>query len=166
MADAHRALVESNWQPNASHPMPGPSWAWGHMLRTDYQTQFVSGLSRIDLHWRLDPTKRALPDFAQASERHVTIDLQGCRSSLGPGDTFAHTSSHAAKDDWRWLRSLVDVHRLSRSPDLWAAEPVLRKIDVATLAVTRIAIGLPASVPEQALSLLPPDGGWAARVAK
>jgi hypothetical protein len=112
--------------------------------------------STVDLHWRLDPTLDALPDFDAVWARREIVDLGGVLvPTLGRGDVLAHASLHSAKDSWRWMRSLVDVHRLAARPETWArdlrAEP-LRKLEVQTLAVTRFVVGLPPGVPAEVLA--------------
>ena len=63
--------------------------------------------------------------------------------------------SHAAKDDWKWVRSVVDAHRLSRQIDPFTR---LRSVDLSTLAVADATIGLPPSRPTNSWSAPVPQG--------
>ncbi len=65
--------------------------------------------------------------------------------TLGPRDALAHTCHHAARDDWRWIRSLVDVHRLARHPEAW--DGPLSTVSLSTLRVTEAMLGLPTTTP-------------------
>lgn len=156
--EAHRLLIANGWaQRRGTEVTPG-TWAWAHTLRSFNAFTYDGPGSTIDLHWRLDPTLDALPGFDQLWERREIVDLGGILApSLGRGDVLAHTCLHTAKDSWRWMRSLVDVHRLAARPETWArdrdAEP-LRRLEISTLAVTRSVVGLPPTVPADVLSRL------------
>jgi hypothetical protein len=115
--------------------------------------------STIDLHWRLDPTFDALPSFDEVWARREDVDLGAgvVVPSLGPGDLLAHTCLHTAKDNWRWARNLVDVHRLAGRAATWErdlARAPLRRLELQTLAVTRFLVGLPPTVPDAVLARL------------
>jgi hypothetical protein len=134
---------------------PG-TWAWGHVMRSFNAFTFDGPGSTVDLHWRLDPTLDALPDFEQVWNRREPVDLGAVQvETLGHADLLGHTSLHAAKDYWRWLRSLVDVHRIAADPRTWErsfAQDPLRRLEIETLAVTRFVVGLPDAVPETVLA--------------
>ena len=122
------------------------SWAWHHILSSFNEMTFDGRSSTIDLHWRLDPTHSALPDFEDSWARRTSIDVADISvETLGLGDAFSHTCHHAMKDDWRWLRSLVDIHRLARRSEVCDARP-LNRIDETALAVTDACVGLPEGV--------------------
>lgn len=125
---------------------PG-SWAWRHILGTFHEMTFDGPVGTVDLHWRLDPTHHALPAFDVAWSRRVTVEVAGTTvQTLGPRDALAHTCHHAARDDWRWMRSLVDVHRLARHPEAW--DGPLSTVSLSSLRVTEAMLGLPTTPPD------------------
>jgi hypothetical protein len=142
---AHAALGTAGWLPRPGAPEPG-TWAWRWLDRIYGAQALAGGAVGLDLHWRLDATLDGLPDFAALWERRAVVDLGGRRvPTLAARDALAHSCLHAAKDEWRWVRSLVDVHRLARSADLVERPPA--RLEVTTLAVTEAVVGLPAGLP-------------------
>lgn len=156
--DAHRLLLDSGWTLRPGYNVKPGTWAWRHVMGAFNALTYDGPGSSVDLHWRLDPTLDALPTFSQLWDRRVRVDLGGVEvETLCHADLFAHASLHAAKDSWRWLRSLVDVHRLAGNPLTWERSPErgrLRRLEVNTLAVTRFAVGLPSGVPAEVLARL------------
>lgn len=153
-AQAAVAIESAGWAPVDDYPRDPESWAWRHQLATSWEMTYVGAGGSIDLHWRLAPTHWALPDFHTAWSRRAAVTVgPNTVQTLGLADAFAHTVSHASKDDWRWLRSLVDVHRLARhlEPDDLAH---LRPVDLMTLAVTDATIGLPPQLPAALVGLV------------
>ncbi|MCW2857637.1 MAG: hypothetical protein JWR52_3252 [Marmoricola sp.] len=154
--EAHHLLSANGWSMRAGTEIIPGTWAWKHVLSSFNAFTYDGPGSTVDLHWRLDPTLDALPRFDEVWERREIVDLGGILvPSLGRGDLFAHTCLHTAKDSWRWMRSLVDVHRLARDPRTWEAAGTgasLRRLEVDTLAVTRFLVGLPPSVPADVLA--------------
>lgn len=145
---AVRLLVRHGWSLAPGTPTDPSSWAWRHVRHTFNEMTLTGPQIKVDLHWRLDPTHAALPDFATAWSRRFTVPIDGVDyPTLGPADTFAHTCHHAARDNWRWLRSLVDVHRLAARHDWGSGE--LSRPETRALAVTDACIGLPAVVPAE-----------------
>lgn len=132
---------------------PG-TWAWRHVLRSSASLSFEGPGSKIDLHWRLDPTLDGLPGFAEVWDRRARVDIGGVQvETLGYVDLLPHSASHAAKDHWRWLRSLVDVHRLAGMPQTWEGRTrPPGRLEIETLAVTRRSLGLPPGVPADVLA--------------
>ena len=151
VAHVHDLLVDLGWSthPDEHHAAPSDSWAWRHTLSTTYELPYVSASSAIDLHWRLDASHHALPSFEQAWARRTVIELGGVDiATLCLRDAFQHSATHAAKDSWHYLRSLVDVHRLSGHADLWREDTGwLRRIDLVSLRVVDERLGLPEAVP-------------------
>jgi hypothetical protein len=152
---AQEVLIAHGWEPRTFGSAPPGTWAWRHLLRTFNEIAFDGRASSVDLHWRLDPTPAALPYFPHAWARRELVSLDGLPAgvpTLARQDAFVHSCWHAAKDEWRWLRSLVDVHRLARQPEVWArwtdrrAELGTRPVR-NTLALTEGVLGLPAAVP-------------------
>jgi hypothetical protein len=148
---AFRVLAEHGWAPRTFGSASPGTWAWRHLVRTFNEIAFDGRASSVDLHWRLDPSPGALPDFDEAWARRDLVPVDGVVTlpTLSPADAFEHSCWHAAKDEWRWLRSLVDVHRLARQPAVWEARTGPARGPVRnTLAVTDHFLGLPSAVPQ------------------
>jgi hypothetical protein len=146
---AFGVLREQGWEPRTFGSAEPGTWAWRHLVRTFNEIAFDGRASSVDLHWRLDPSPGALPDFAEAWERRDLVAVDGVTvPTLSPADAFEHSCWHAAKDEWRWLRSLVDVHRLAGQPVVWEAWDRTSAPVRNTLAVTEHFLGLPATVPQ------------------
>ncbi|HET6153525.1 MAG TPA: nucleotidyltransferase family protein [Marmoricola sp.] len=154
--DAYRLLADHGWRLREGTEVTPGTWAWRHVIRSFNAFTFDGPGSTVDLHWRLDPTLDALPDFAVAWQRREQVNIGGLVvPTLAHADLLAHTSLHTAKDSWRWMRSLVDVHRLARDPRTWERPSgSLRRLEVSTLAVTREIVGLPDGVPAEVLALV------------
>lgn len=137
---AWAALVDAGWGHHPARPAPSDAWAWRHHLTTHYELPMLGEPTVVDLHWSLHPARGVLPDVETCHARRATVQV-GPHSlpTLCPDDAATHSCAHAARDHFRWLRSLVDVHRLLREghPD---DTPMTR----AALAVTADAVGLPA----------------------
>jgi hypothetical protein len=150
VGDAHRLLIANGWALRVGSEVTPGTWAWKHVLGSFNAFTYDGPGSTVDLHWRLDPTLDALPRFDEVWKRREIVDLGSVLvPTLGRADLLAHTSLHTAKDSWRWMRSLVDVHRLAAQPSTWeqrSGEP-LRRLEANTLAVTRFVVGLPPNVP-------------------
>lgn len=70
----------------------------------------------IDLHWWPNHVRGILPPFSTAWNRRQVVSVGGSQiATLGLADALTHSCAHAQQDDWYWLRSLVDVDRLSRA---------------------------------------------------
>lgn len=139
-------LEESGWR--STVPLPDPTgWAWRRLVHTGNELAFYGASSSVDLHWRLDPTLDALPAFAELWERRVTVEVGGLVvPTLAPRDALAHLCFNVARDEWRWLRSLVDIHRTARLDGAWDGGG-LPPLMVAALAVTEDQVGLPTATP-------------------
>lgn len=158
VAEAHDLLLASGWTLRPGYDVVPGTWAWRHVMGAFNAFTYDGPGSAVDLHWRLDPTLDALPTFAEAWDRRVRVDLGGVKvDTLCHDDLLPHTSLHAAKDSWRWMRSLVDVHRIAANPLTWDRSletAPLRRLEISTLAVTRFIVGLPGCVPAQVLAQL------------
>ena len=140
------ALLAHGWSAAAPLPPPG-GWAWRRILHSAHEVGLVGPACSVDLHWRLDPTLDGLPDFAELWSRRELVDLgNGPVPTLGRGDALSHACLNAAKDEWRWLRNLVDVHRLARLDGVWESFPP-RRLQLQALALTELQVGLPDNVP-------------------
>ncbi|WP_107766533.1 nucleotidyltransferase family protein [Nocardioides terrigena] len=148
VATAHKALVEAGWRHDPAHPIPGSSWAWRHALRTGYELTLESDTSVVDLHWHLSPMKSTCPSFDDLWKRREVLNL-GHRevSTLSRYDALAHSAAHSAKDEWRWMRSLVDVHALASDSRTWHADRPLRHDELVTLGLSVLALGRPDCAP-------------------
>lgn len=155
---ACRLLEANGWRMRVGSEVEPGTWAWGHVLRSFNAFTFDGPGSTVDLHWRLDPTLDALPGFEEVWTRREKVDLGALQvETLGRADLLGNTSLHAAKDYWRWLRSLVDVHRIVGDPRTWERafdQDPLRRLEIETLAVTRFVVGLPPAVPAEVLALV------------
>ncbi|WP_268111501.1 nucleotidyltransferase family protein [Nocardioides pini] len=138
-------LVHARWQVPPSYPAPGTSWGWQQFMRTHHELTLVRSSTSIDLHWHLGPVRRALPDFNTLWSRRATIQIASHDvATLGPFDAFAHSASHSARDGWRWVRGIADVHRLMCMPSTWAdMNRELSRDQLTTIGVAARLLGLP-----------------------
>jgi hypothetical protein len=146
VADLVGLLDENGWR--STVPLPDPStWAWRRLLYTGNELAFYGASSSVDLHWRLDPTLDSLPPFDVLWERRTSVEVGGLVvPTLAPRDTLAHLCFNVTRDNWRWLRSLVDIHRAARLDGAWERwDPPPLVVDA--LAVTDAHVGLPAATP-------------------
>lgn len=139
-------LLGHGW--TTAEPLPPHgSWAWKRIVHSAHELGFAGSSCSVDLHWRLDPTLDALPSFADLWSRREQVDLgDGPAPVLGRADALAHACLNAAKDEWRWLRNLVDIHRLARLDRAWDAFTPGR-LPLRALAVTEAQVGLPEATP-------------------
>lgn len=140
-------LDRHDWRSTVA--LPGQaSWAWRRLLHTGNELTFYGASSSVDLHWRLDPTLDALPPFAVLWERREQVEVGGLVvSTLMRADMLAHLCFNAARDNWRWVRSLADIHRGARLEGVWT-DLDLSSMVVRALAVTDALVGLPRSTPD------------------
>lgn len=145
---AFEALREGGWRAGDG-PLPGDGRPWRYGLRVGYERCLVGDRSVVDLHWRLDPTHGALPSFTPLWERGRTVLIAGTPvRTLGGWDTLMHSCSHAAKDDWWWLRSLADVAVLAADPEVWRSPPTRPSpVQQATLGLAVALLGQPPPLP-------------------
>ncbi len=147
VAHAYALLHDFGWVARPVGSATPGTWAWRHILDTFHEMTFDSPAGTVDLHWRLDPTYDALPSFDPLWERRQQVELMGSVAwTLAIADALTHTCHHAARDDWRWLRSLFDVRRLARDSAAWEDGPPAA-VTIATLRVTADLVGLPAATP-------------------
>jgi hypothetical protein len=145
-AAALTALRAGGWRSVPGLPSDVGSWGWRYLQRVYCEVALTGPLGTLDLHWRLDPTRRALPGFAELWERRAEVGIAGQSfATLAPADALRHSCHHAAKDEWRSLRSLVDVHRMLRDQPVDAA--LRRGLPRRTLAVVAETVGLPPGAP-------------------
>lgn len=153
--DVHHLLGRHGWVLRDDGDVTPGTWAWNHVLRNACALTYVGPGSNIDLHWRLDTTLDSLPCFDDLWARRTCVTFGGRElPTLGPSDALAQSAFHSAKDRWRWLRSLVDIHRLAGMEESWAglrSAADLHRLEISTLAVTQASLGLPAGVPTEVL---------------
>ena len=146
---AYDALARAGWSPAASYPTPGSAWAWRHFVRTGNEVPLRGARSDIDLHWHLVPTRGTFPDFETLWSRRALVVVDGHETpTLSPYDALAHSAGHAAKDRWRWLRSLLDVHVLACERETWLnADRPLRTDQLFSLGLAARSFGTPPGLP-------------------
>lgn len=149
LAVAHEALSRSGWRPAIGYPVPGPSWGWRHFVRTGSELSLKAAHSDIDLHWHLVPTRGTFPDFDTLWSRHEVVSVAGHPvPTLALYDALTHSAGHAAKDRWRWMRSLVDVHALMANPHTWSgADRPLRHDQLLSVGLAAREFGAPFGMP-------------------
>lgn len=154
---AHMVLVTAGWSPADGYPMPGPSWAWRHFVRTSNELTLVSETSMIDLHWHLGPARSAFPSFDELWARSARVRVaKHDIPTLAPYDALAHSASHAAKDGWHWIRGLLDVQLLAADARTWAdADRPLRQDQLLSLGLAARMFGVPADAPAVVHQALP-----------
>jgi hypothetical protein len=142
-------MREAGWTPASGYPTPGPSWAWRHFVRTNNEVLLSSPETDVDLHWHLVPTRGTFPDFDTLWERRQEVLVDGSPTpTLSAYDALAHSAGHAAKDRWRWMRSLLDVHVLASQPETWVhADRPLRGDELVSLGLAVRAFGLAPEMP-------------------
>lgn len=141
-AEALTALVDAGWEPVPGLPSDVSSWGWKYLQTVSYEVTLDGPLGAVDLHWRLDPTRRGLPGFAELWARRSKVAIVGrVFDTLSPEDALTHSCHHAAKDEWRNLRSLVDIHRMLR--DLPPTDVLGRRVPRRTIVVVEATVGLP-----------------------
>lgn len=153
---AHQALTEAGWVPAPGYPVPGATWAWRHLRRTGNELTLRSAGSEIDLHWHLMPTSETFPRFDVLWSRRDVVVLAGnAVPTLSLYDALTHSAGHAAKDEWRWMRSLLDVHLLAANGDAWIrADRPLRADQFLTVGLALRQFGLPPGMPPIATDAL------------
>ncbi|WP_366916520.1 nucleotidyltransferase family protein [uncultured Nocardioides sp.] len=146
---AHHVLREAGWRTSNVYPTPGPSWGWRQFCRSECEMTFQRGRTDIDLHWHALPARGAFPEFEELWARRENVNIRGRRvPTFGFFDALAHSASHSAKDHWRWLRGIADVHRLMSDPRTWAAaDRPLRGDQLLTLGVAAQLLGIPDGSP-------------------
>lgn len=150
VARAHDALSAAGWTSPPGYPVPGDTWAWRHFVSTGYELTLTSDLSDIDLHWHLVPTRSTFPGFEALWSRREIVAVDGHSiATLSRYDALTHSAGHSAKDGWRWLRSLVDVHLLLSDSETWlqATRP-LRPDQLRTVGLSAREFGTPLGAPQ------------------
>lgn len=88
---------------------------WRYARWLSCELPLTRGRDKIDLHWALTNVRSALPAFDDLWRRREYVEVSDrLIPTLGLADALAHSCAHSLKDQWRWIRSLVDVDRLAR----------------------------------------------------
>jgi hypothetical protein len=142
-------LTADNWSTGGLYPMPGRSWGWRHFTRTENEMSFGRRRTVVDLHWHAVPARNAFPTFDELWSRRAYVQVgEGDVPTFGLYDALLHSASHSAKDHWRWLRGLADVHRLISLPATWAAaHRPLRGDQLLSIGVSASLFGVPRNSP-------------------
>jgi hypothetical protein len=70
-------------------------------------------------------------------------------ATLSRYDALTHSAGHAAKDGWRWLRSLLDVHLLASDRETWLrADRPLRPDQLRSVGLSAREFGVPKGAPQ------------------
>ena len=149
LESAHEALSAAGWGASPDYPAPGTSWGWRHFVRTGNELPLISPRTMIDLHWHLTPTRGTFPSFETLWSRRQMVGVDGHEvPTLSRYDALSHSAGHAAKDHWKWLRSLLDVHRLASQRETWkSADRPLRGDQLITLGLAARIFGRPDDAP-------------------
>lgn len=93
------ALQDAGWESRPGLPSDVRSWGWKYLQATYCEVTLDGPLGTVDLHWRLDPTRRGLPGFTELWARRSTVSIAGRDfETLSPEDALTHSCHHAAKD--------------------------------------------------------------------
>lgn len=148
---ALRALQGTGWSLRLAGQYPQPDdrrgWRWVGLTQREVQVT-RNGIS-VDLHWRLAAATGHVPGFAAAWQAREEIPTAwGPIPTLRPDHALAHTCLHAATDDWRSLRSLVDVRRLAGRLDPTRVSRLADRLGAVrrSLLVTQHCLGLPGEI--------------------
>lgn len=116
VGSAVRALEAIGYRVSASSPTSEfTSWRGRFTQWAAFELQMERNGLPLDLHWQLAGARHGLPTFDNAWRGRVKVDIGGTQvCTLAPEDAFVHSCSHAHRDGWGWLRSLIDIDRLSR----------------------------------------------------
>jgi hypothetical protein len=96
-------------------PMEPKGAAWRYFRWVYVELPLRRGSDVIDLHWRPTGERSVLPGFDTLWRQRIRLDIGPFSiPTLGPSDAFEHSCAHALKDEWKTIRSLVDVDRLAR----------------------------------------------------
>jgi hypothetical protein len=162
---AIEALVCAGFLPVPGYaPLRRDSRRWRYARWAMKELPLVRGPVVLDLHWSLTNVRRSDPCFEAIWRDHATVSLGGHDlPTLSLPHALDHSCAHALDDRWMSLRSLVDIHRLTRlcppaaRDDLCRSEAVQLSCAVAAEATGSSHLLLPPTVPQgrldRALSL-------------
>ena len=143
------ALQRSGWSISGSYPRPDQGWAWRHFLSVDMEMTLTRGYTALDLHWHAQLARSTFPAFDELWERRAFVEV-GKRevATLSLYDALTHSAGHSARDHWRWLRGVADVHRLMARAETWIeADRPLRRDQLLTVGLAGRWFGVPDGSP-------------------
>lgn len=144
LAVAHDALIAGGWSLYDGASVEPGTWAFRHINRWGSALTYQGAAASIDLHWRLEVTPSAYPQFSELWDRRATVSLGGgAVPTLSAADALRHSAAH--REGWFYQRTLVDLRRLARVDGVFDAP--LRPLALTSLALARETIGLPADIP-------------------
>ena len=98
VAAAREALMSHGWRPRDGQPDNPGSWGWRHMLAAYYEMGLEGPRGTVDLHWRLDHTHDALPDFDALWRRRTPVTVGGqAVDTLSSQDAFCTAATTRPK---------------------------------------------------------------------
>ena len=116
LADAIGHLEQLGFQREwGEGPLNREGFRWRYCRWTGYEVTLRRQWQTIDLHWALSYARAEVPEFAEAWHQRDRVDLHGHQiPTLSRRHAFLYACAHAHKDQWRSLRDLLDIDRLSR----------------------------------------------------
>ena len=128
LARAHEALAAAGWRPAPGYPtaraVVGLAPLRANRQRADAQSAPAATSTSTGTLCRPAGT---FPDFDTLWERREVVSVDGHpMPTLSRYDALAHSAGHAAKDRWRWMRSLLDVHVLASPTTTRGSSPTGR----------------------------------------
>ena len=116
LVDAIRLLERLGFQREwGEGPLHLEGYPWRYCRWTGYEITLRRQWQTIDLHWALSHARAEVPDFAEAWQQRERVDLHEHQiPTLSRPHAFLYACAHAHKDQWRSLRDLLDIDRLSR----------------------------------------------------
>lgn len=138
---------------------------WRYARWVSCEFPLSRGRLDVDLHWALTNVRDALPAFDDLWRRRDIVDVSNRPiPTLGLADALAHSCAHSLKDQWRWIRALVDIDRLARllpvsGKELLAGSPAVQLTASVTLETTNSRHLVPLATKR------PGEAAWARRGA-
>ncbi|RST72538.1 Renal dipeptidase [Siminovitchia acidinfaciens] len=92
-------------------------WKWRHHHFTYYHPNEGT---KIEIHWRLNPSPSTEPAFEKLWERRRKTALVSSPTFyLGQEDLFFFLVTHGARHGWSRLRWLLDIHKMVQTDIYW-----------------------------------------------
>ncbi|VEF49082.1 Uncharacterised protein [Bacillus freudenreichii] len=131
-------------------------WKWRHHHFTYYHK---SDGTKIEIHWRLNPSPSIEPSFDELWKRKRESSLVGSTTYvLGKEDQILALVTHGARHAWSRLRWLMDIHQLLNMDQEWGTViNHLRKYQCDTLGGQSFILSnqlFKTSVPNEILSTI------------
>lgn len=144
VGQANELLINRGWTPDPQKlPAVGQRGWWATQRLTCESTYRGTGPS-VDLHWRLDPTRRNYnASFDELWERRLLVSGGGVElTTLGEMDSLLLTAVHGTRERWMFWRQIVDATRqLAAWSGTWD-DLVGRASDIGASRALALAIGM------------------------